>query len=190
MSSNIVIDKLTFTPTKVTLEFRDDELDPFPKKASVKKLTGNLESHIDAIAEHIVQDLRERYEEDKRQMPLGFNDGDDEQEESTEEEEAETEGQDKYEGFPPPEFDEPEETFHPSQIEVHYYEGTEIPDFTRIEDKHLEKFLQYRYAGEPGGYDKMDLIGDIKYGFDKKIPSNLGTKSVVQAALKIVRGEV
>lgn len=186
MSSNIVIDKLTFTPTKVTLEFREDSLDPFPKKASVKKLTGNLESHVEAIAEHIVQDLRERYEEDKKQMPLGFND-EEEETDSEEQPEGYTAEDAKTDGVP---FDEPEEDIHPSQIEVHYHEDTQIPDFSKIEDKHLEKFLQFRYAGEPGGYDKKDLISDIKYGYDKKIPGNLGTKSVVQAALKIIRGEV
>lgn len=179
---NIIIKKLTITPKKTTLVYIEHPHDPVDKTVVYDEgaLPNLPESHADALAAWLVDEVTSIYKEELKQIPLGFND------EEPEDSDGYTAELTEADGIPTAE--EPE-FIHPSEIEVHFVDGTEIPDFTRIEDRHLEAFLKYRYAGEAGGYDKKDLIADIRHNYDSKIPANLGTKSVCQAALKIIRGE-
>ena len=89
----MIIEKLTHTGSKTVLVFRDDEFDPFVKTAEVKRLPELLQSHIDAVADHIVKDQKEKYDEDKKQTTLGFGEGDSEGEDEDEIPLADPEGE-------------------------------------------------------------------------------------------------
>lgn len=162
----MIITKLTYQFKKTTLIFKDDEFDPFEKTITEDTaLPETIQSHVDAIAKYIVEEHRAAYEEDKRQMPLGFNDEqpEDDQEEGNTIPEVPNPGQVDVDPDVLP--DEPEfENTDYSTWTVPFVPNTTIPDFPSMEQEHACWLIDHQYGEtDEHTYGLDELKQDMEY---------------------------
>jgi hypothetical protein len=191
----LIIEKLTFTPGKTVLQFREDADDPELRTLTCKMLPELLQSHVDAIGDHIVRTKREAYQEaitaEKKQLKLLDEDGGPVQynKEDDEESEGYTAEQAEADGIPTEEDEEGWEGY-----EVPTHPGTDIVDIRSMEIEHAVWYVENHYTDSDffnGSPDKAiaELQQDMKYNGFTGLESCKTLKDAIERSIKLIKDQ-
>jgi len=168
-----IINKLTITPNSLKLEFSNDLKDPFVHIAEISGMRDeSLQSHIDAIAERVISEKMDSYEEDKNQLSMFDDDGEAKAHKAAEEDPT---------NFADPDGEAEEEDY--SMMAVPLINGTQMPSFKNMLTEHAAWYIHNHYTGEDGEPGIGDLIQDIKHSLDAVIDDNLNLSDAKLVAI-------
>ena len=179
--NQVIVKELKITPKKAVLHYHESPIDPVLRTLTLQGQRDNtIQSHIDAIAQHIVEDAMAVYENDKKQQELGFDFPANTITKVTIEELDEACPPD------PTDFEEIMERDW-SDAQVPFHDDTMIPNFKAMEKEHRDWFINNHYqdpdAENSKGFDIEDLRQDVKYNYGEKLHHRL---SLEKAKLKAI----
>lgn len=192
--NQVIVKELKITPKKAVLHYHESPIDPVLRTLTLQGQRDNtIQSHIDAIAQHIVEDAMAVYENDKKQQELGFGPdvsnsskltvsvGDDEDDENFAPDITVT-----ATTTDPTDFEKVMERDW-SDAQVPFHDDTMIPNFKAMEKEHRDWFINNHYQDPDAefseGFDIEDLRQDVKYNYGEKLHHRL---SLEKAKLKAI----
>lgn len=170
----MVITKVTWTPSKTTMEYKTSQKSQVMRKCECGPLDPESLSHLESVGEKIIlkaeQEDRELAKAEEAQTKIKF---------PVAGKTAPSEPQDgDIVDFP-----EDEEPGDYSAKSIPMHDDTEMPNFSEMEKEHIEWYVGQCTTKGP-------LIEEVKYNFNQKIGASLSMEKIRERALSIIFKEL
>lgn len=176
---SIIIKKLVITPNKATLTYRERSNDPFEKTVSFdSRFEESQQSHVDALSNWIIEEAKAVYEEDKKQMTIFNEKGENPTTDDVGKEEEEEEDPTNFESNDEDSPEDAEEDF--SQVAVPKCDETEIPNLRKMTKAHATWYINNKFD------DADDLRQVVQFSMGERIHHRLGLDKAKEKAISLL----